>query len=221
MTPTSTPPAFQPVTTAAPAAIRDRKTSKGLLFGLIGAAVVVTLGVVGLVQRAGGDQQFVALARSVPYGVKIQDQDLKVVKIVSDDGLTPVPAAQKADMVGKYATMPLAQGTLLTAAQVSADAIPGKGFMIVSVSQKADQAPAHPLATGTPVQVVRTGQDTATQGSDSATPMAPVKGTVLAVRDLQYGGGSVVDVVVPEAQGPMVAIAAAAGKVALVVTAGS
>jgi len=44
---------------------------------------------------------------------------------------------------------------------------------------------------------------------------------VRTVRDLEYGGGVVVDVIVSANDGPAIAAAAADSKVALLVTAGS
>jgi hypothetical protein len=92
----------------------------------------------------------------------------------------------------------------------------------VSVSLKAEQAPAHPLQAGAPVLLVRTpdGSSISSANQPALAPLS-VPGTVRAVRELEYGAGVVVDVVVAASDGPMLAAAAAGGHVAIVVTAGS
>jgi hypothetical protein len=124
-------------------------------------------------------------------------------------------------VVGQFASVPLAAGTLLTKGQLSAQAVPGQGRQVVSVSLKPQQAPAHPLTPGVPVLLVRT-PDTSVLGAGAQSSSArPVAGVVFAVRVLESASGVVVDVIVDAAEGPDIATAAAGGRVAIVVTAGS
>ena len=215
---TTEPRTYQPMPVAAPLRVRGRRASRTALSLAIALVVVCGLAVAALVFYARGGHAYLALARPVAYGAQIQPADLVTVQLGADSGLAPIPAAEKDSVMGRYATMPLAAGTLVTRAQLSDASVPGPGHQVVSVTLKADQAPARALAAGTPVLLVRTPDGSTVNGQSS--PLSPVSGTVSATRELEYGAGVVVDVVVDAGDGPAVAMAASTGHIAVVVTAG-
>jgi hypothetical protein len=183
--------------------------------------VVCGLATVALVSYGRGGRAVLAVARPVAFGAQVTAADLTTVRVSVDPALSPVSADQMSTVVGQFASVPLAAGTLLTRGQLSAQAMPGQGRQVVSVSLKPQQAPAHPLTPGVPVLLVRT-PDTSVLGNDAQSPaLSPVAGVVFAVRNLESASGVVVDVIVDAADGPDIATAAAAGRVAVVVTAGS
>ncbi|MGC4851821.1 SAF domain-containing protein [Micromonospora sp. DT4] len=207
-----------PAPAAAPSRLRGRRVSRAAVSLSIVLIVVAGLSVVGLVLWARGGTSYLALARPVAYGSPIQAGDLTTVTMPADAALNPIPASEKDAVVGKFANVPLAARSLLTRDQIASGAIPGAGKQVVSVTLKSDQAPAYPLQSGVPVMLVRRLDVSA---ADNVAPMSPVPGTVRTVRDLEYGGGVVVDVIVSANDGPGIAAAAADNKVALLVTAGS
>lgn len=208
------------VPASAPGRVRGQRRNPVALGLAVALAVVSGLAVAGLVVAGRGGHLYLAVARPVAYGAQIHAEDLATVRVATDAALAPVPASQKASIVGRYATMPLAAGTLLGASQVSAQAVPGPGRQVVSVALKADQAPARPLTPGATVLLVRTPDPSGLSGGGQAVAPTPVAGTVAASRQLDASGGVVVDVVVAEGDGPAIATSAAAGHVAIVVTAG-
>lgn len=217
-TATQTRSGFQTPKVSAPKTIKGRKAGRGFLAIAIAFVALMALVVAGLVFFARGGGLYLALAKPVSYGVPIQASDLVEVRLGSTTDLAPIPATEKDSVVGKYAAMPLAAGTLITRGQIADQAIKA-GKQVVSVTLKAEQTPAIPLSAGAPVLLVRT-PDGMAAAQTTAAPLAAVAGTVRGVRTLDYGAGNVVDVVVDAADGPAIAIAAASGHVTIVQQAG-
>jgi flagella basal body P-ring formation protein FlgA len=211
--------AYKPSPAPAPKKINGRKTGKMWTMLAAASVALMVLVVAGLVVAARGGQVYLGLARPVAFGTKVEAADLVEIRVSAGSGLTPILASDKDSVIGQYAAMPLTAGTLLTKANLSPTAIP-EGKQLITVSQKAERAPAQPLTPGAPVMVVRTPNSGSMTGSDATAPMAPVAGIVRTVRALEYGAGFSVDVLVPEADGATVAQAAAKGEVTLVGTAG-
>ena len=157
------------------------------------------------------------MARPVAFGQEITAADLTTVRLSPGSALRPVPASEQDSVVGSVAARPLEPGDLLTPGAMSADPVVGAGKKIVSVPLKAGQAPARPLAPMMKVQLVELPAD-AGQGQPGPRPALPTaEGVVLSVKELEYGAGVVVDVIVEASAAVNLAAAAAAGKVALVV----
>lgn len=208
---------FQSPKVAAPKTIKGRKAGRGFMAFAVAFVAIMAIVVAGLVVFARSGQLYLALAKPVGYGVPIAASDLVEVRLNSTSDLTPILASDKGSVVGKYPTMPLAAGTLITQVQIADRAIDADR-QVVSITLKADQTPANPLAVGAPVLLVRTPDSMAS--AQNTAPLAPVAGTVRGVRTLEYGAGNVVDVMVKADDGPPIAIAAASGHVTLVLTSG-
>lgn len=209
---------------AAPTRVRRRRVGRRAVALSVVLVVLSGLAVALLVAYAQGGQLYLAVARPVAYGAQIEADDLVVVRLNPDSALAPVRESDRASVVGKYAAVPLVPGSLVTRGHLAEEAIPGPGRQVVSVSLRAEQAPAHPLQAGAAVLLVRTPEGgsvpSGTAANQPALAPTSVPGTVRAVRELDYGAGVVVDVVVAESDGPMLAAAASSGRVAVVVTAG-
>jgi hypothetical protein len=221
--------ALEPPVTAPPArsAAARRRTSRR---GLILSVLVIVVG--GLLAFAGGQMltrhtRVLAVARDVPVGVTLGDADLAVASVTTDPNLAPIPASDRARIVGMVARVPLVRGELLTRGQVGPAAGFGAGQVLVALALKPGQYPARGLAAGQKVLIVPTpgaaaGTGTSTQsgGSPSGANSGGGKGVQGTVADVgavnQASGVSVIDVRVEEAAGPAVAQLASTGNLALI-----
>jgi hypothetical protein len=169
---------------------------------------------------ARGGTAYLAVARPVAFGQPITAADLTTVRLAPGSVLVPIPASEQDTVVGSAAARPLEPGDLLTRAAIASGPLVGAGKKLVTVPLKAGQAPARPLAPMSKVQLVELPSDTggAVQQPGGARPVLPTAdGVVLSVKELDYGAGIVVDVIVDQSAAVNLAAAAAAGKVALVV----
>ncbi|MFG2463302.1 SAF domain-containing protein [Streptomyces sp. NPDC048523] len=182
------------------------------LLGVLGGAVVVA--------RAGDRTDVLAVARDVPVGQRVTARDVRVVSFADDPGLSPIPAADRASVVGRRAAVDLHPGDLLTRSQLSVRGL-GDGAQVVGVELKRGFVPRDELRPGDKVAAVvlpAQGTDTPSAGSDSAGSAAPdtIEATVQSVGTPDSTGALVVNLVVDPADGPLLATKAAAKQIALV-----
>jgi hypothetical protein len=191
--------------------------------------LVVLVG--GLVAFAGGQiltrhTQVLAVSRDVPVGMTIKDSDLTVANVTSDPNLSPIPAVQRSQVVGKVAKVALARGGLLTRAQVGTHSGFTAGQMLVALPLKQGQFPARGLTAGQRVLIVATpgangstGAGAIAGGSAGLTgsPRQGVDGTVAEVGAMnQATQVTVIDVQVSADAGVTVARLASTGNLALI-----
>lgn len=209
----------------APPIVRQRRIRPGLL-GL--AVLLVALGGLGsawavTTVRATGD--YLAVARAVPVGSPITDADLATVQLAGGQGLQPVPAADRAKVVGRYAAVPLVAGSLLTAAQLTDKPLLEPGKQQVSLGLKPSQVPAEELHPGDAVLLVGTpGANAARDGGapPAATKFEGVVVGTLTPQDGDLGDDTiVVYVAVPERDAPTVVTLAGQDRIGLVLKPGS
>ncbi|MFI0354245.1 SAF domain-containing protein [Actinomadura sp. 9N407] len=176
-----------------------------------------------LFQSSGERVSVVRVARDVPVGQPISRADVDVARVAVDGSVQTVPGRQLGEVVGRRAAVGLRTGTLLTASQVTAEVSPAAGQALVTVPLKVGEVPPG-LAPGWQVRVVSTpgaqGQS-AGQAGASAAGAAPqdVAGVVDQVGEPTTEGTVTVSLLVAEGDSVAVARQAAAGLVALVVTA--
>ena len=183
----------------------------GLLL-VVGGALLFALVATRLADR----QPVLAMARAVPAGQVIADSDLKVVQLSVDGELRGIPAADRAEVVGKPAVSDLAPDTLLIRDDVGKGSGLSRGKAVVGLGLKAGQLPSEGLGRGARVIVLDTGEAT---GGGRTEPKALAEGLITAVEEAKSGVGAgtvVVSVVVDESLAPAIAAANAAGRVALV-----
>jgi hypothetical protein len=138
------------------------------------------------------------------------------VRIDTPPGMSAVPAADRAEVVGLHAAMPLLRGSLLVAGMLTAEAIPA-GQHVVGITLDGDRLPAQRPAPGETVLLAYIGQDT--EGSITGTWRVTVTQVSTSQDGLLGSGGEVtLDVAVPAGQAPQVARAAAAGELVVVRT---
>lgn len=212
-----------PLPGARSAAAGRRTSRRGLLLSVL---VVVVGGLFGL---AGGQMltrhtRVLAVVRDVPAGARITDADLGMASVTSDPNLHPVPAAQRAEVVGKNALVPLLRGGLLTRGQVGAGSGFTRGQMLVGLPCKPGQLPARGLTAGQQVLIVGTPGGTATSAGPAGGASGPaaaaderVAATVVEVGPMNPATQvSVVDVRVDPADGVAVARLGSTGNLALI-----
>jgi hypothetical protein len=196
----------------------------------LGAALIAAGGLGGFLawQETGERTEVLAVAREVPAGEVVDDADLTVAAVSLDPSLSVLKAADRSKVVGQRAAVALLPGTLLSGGQLTDRPLVKPEEQLVGVGLKPAQLPATRLSAGDVVLVVFTapegapdaerggepGPGTAAQGPET------VKARVVRVGERQQASGDVVvDVAVPVADGPRLAVQAATGRVALVVDA--
>lgn len=212
---------------AAPHGPRERRVRFGHLALAIALIVVGALGAATLVTLVAAKGAYLALARDVDYGARIAEDDLVVVQIGNPPGLDPVPASKIERVVGNYATMPLAAGTLLTDAHVTGERFPADGEVRLGITVPADRLPVEQVRAGNVVLLVDTGQGG--PGSETPTSARTWEGIVLTVSDSGsgnnlLGGGrsreTTFDVIVAEPDAPIIAALAANNQLSVAVLPG-
>ncbi|MPZ25990.1 MAG: hypothetical protein GEV12_05955 [Micromonosporaceae bacterium] len=215
-TPPMTPAAAPAGPVAAPHGPRERRIRFGHLALAIALVVVGALGTTALVTMVSATDKYLALARDVEYGAQITEADLTVVSISSPPGLDPWPASERNRAIGNVATMPLAKGTLLTAAHVTDQQLPAAGEVRLGITVPGERLPAQPVRSGNLILLVDTGQGS--NGGTTNPDPRTWQGTVLRVSDDGSGGGILgggragdvtIDVVISAADAPMIAALAA------------
>ncbi|GIJ56150.1 SAF domain-containing protein [Virgisporangium aurantiacum] len=132
-------------------------------------------------------QSCLAVSRAVAAGATISTSDLRTVQITVAPGLLPIKAKNIRDAVGKRAAVTLVPGTLLTAAQITDEALVRPDQRQVGVGLPANRMPARTLHPGDRVQLVSTPPEAA---NASAAPVLRFDATVV---DLSGRGGTGVD----------------------------
>lgn len=193
-----------------------RRNGRRVAFGLL--LVVATVVVFWQVDlRRHASDSYLATARAVAVGQVLTDGDLAVVRVSNASGLALMPAARRADVVGRTATVPLAAGSPLTAAQVGPAAWPPAGQAVIAVPVKPGRAPAS-LAAGSRVVVLVTPSNGPVQTAGATTGDTGTRratGTVVSsVEGGEQVGSQLVTLLL--AAGEAERIASASGEVSLV-----
>lgn len=175
---------------------------------LVGAALMVACALLFsvLALRADPATPVLAVARPVPAGQVITGGDLRVVRVAPETGVELFGEAERDEVVGRTARVPLTEGSLLSPGQVGAAAWPPAGESVVAVPVPAGRLPAG-LSEGSRVSVL-------VAGAESAEPAAPlVPASVVAVEAATSTGVSTVSLLVNAADAQAVG---AAGDVVLI-----
>jgi hypothetical protein len=174
--------------------------------------------------RAGGRQQVLVVSSAISAGQVLNPSDLRVAQLSVGSGLSPVPAAEEGDVVGRAVALPLAAGTLLTETDLGPGADPPSGQAVVGLALKPGQYPPE-VTAGDQVLVVTNPSSTADAAAAAATDsgttvvVPPVPATVVGVQSASEttSDSAVVEVQLAEGDGATVAAAAASdGDIALV-----
>jgi hypothetical protein len=194
--------------------------------GLAAAVIFVVLGGLVLMYAVPAYSKRVTVlvvARAVPIGARISDADLATARITSDPALTPVAATDRGAIVGRFATVTLRPGTLLTLSEVGDSDGFTAGQVLVPLALRAGQLPARGIVPGEQVLIVATPTNVTGSTAGSTTPSSDPsqsQGTRATVAETGPAntatGVTVVDVSVPSADGVALAKLAATGNLTVV-----
>ena len=212
----------RPAVSAGAGLASGRRSAPMALFGA-GAVVAGALLFLVLYSSMNDRRAVLVVARSVPAGQLISAADLAVVRISPSDGVASMAASSAPDVVGKTAAVGLVPGALLAPSQVGAVSTLQADQAVVGLALKAGQAPPS-LRPGARVEVVDTVAGTA---GEPARPMVLSTTAVVscAIKDgastcgtaSATSGITVVSLTLPVGEAPVVAAAAADGRLSLVV----
>lgn len=202
-----------PITTALPVK-RERRWSVVALCVVL--AVLCALGAAAAVTSASDRSPVLAVVRDVPAGQALTAEDLTIAEVSADAALTPVPASDKASMVGKRPVVDLRKGSLLVASQLAAGTGLGDDQQQVGVQVKRGQAPSGTLAPGDRVLAVTTPAEGEEDTKVGDAPPSSIEATVVSVSRPDATGTVVVNLAVATTDGPLLATRSAQGRIALV-----
>lgn len=209
----ATAPADGPV--APPKVVRQRRMRPGLL-GL--AVLLIALGGLGsafAVNAVRATGSYLAVARPVEVGRVVNADDLVTVQVAGGAGLSPVPAGQQGEVVGKRARVSLVPGTLLTMDQLTDKPLLASGQQQLSVGLESAQVPARRLHPGDKVSLVSTPAGTDDRASATATRFAA---TVIDTSGTGNDDELVVYLALAVRDVPAVAALVAQDRIAIVLT---
>ncbi|MFD7452808.1 SAF domain-containing protein [Kitasatospora sp. NPDC059827] len=184
--------------------MRARRRRPAVLAMAVALIAAGGLGGAVLYNSTGQRVAVLALARDVPWGQVITDDDLVVARIAGDPALRPVSAQDRARAVGLRAATDLKRGAMLTGSDLAQGLTVQPGQIVVGVSAKRTQLPASRLQPGVQIVVVNT--------PDNGRPDS-LAATVITVGRVDTDGSQVVDVAVGTADGPRLAQWVAGGRI--------
>jgi Flp pilus assembly protein CpaB len=138
-------------------AARPRRVDLRVVIGLA-LLLAGVLGTVAIVQRAGQRVAVLVMAHDVPAGQVISGQDVRVAELGLAPGVATVGVNDRAQVVGRMASSPLAAGQVLTPAVVVVGSALGPGQVAMSLAVAPEHAAAGLLQAGDRVAVVASGK---------------------------------------------------------------
>ncbi len=180
--------------------------------------VVCTLGFAVAASRVDHRASVLALARPVTLGQVLSEADLRPVPVSAGSGVDSIPAAERGSVVGRSMAVSLPAGALLTRTELGTAAIPGDGEAIMAVLVKPGQFPPD-LTAGAHVRLIASAGAGQQSGGPPGVPSTGWVATVTGVQALAGGQGSVVTVLLAQADAARVA-ALASGQISVLVVAG-
>lgn len=193
---------------------RRRPAMVALAVALIGAGI---LGGAVLLRSVNHQVEVLSVAREVPVGSVVTSADLAVVSVAAGPGVQVVPARQESSVVGLVASTDLRPGTLLASADLTSSLPPAAGQTLVPIAVKPSVLPASGLSAGDRVVVVW-APGASSSAASAAVPGRDYDAVVEAVTTSPDSDGlDVVDLLVPQSNGPGLAKEAATGNIALTV----
>ncbi|MBV6697897.1 SAF domain-containing protein [Kitasatospora aureofaciens] len=184
--------------------LRARRRRPAVLAMSVALIAAGGLGGAVLYNSTGQRVAVLALARDVPYGQVLTNDDLVVARIAGDPALRPVSAQDRGGAIGMRAATDLKRGAMLTKGDLAQTLAVQPGQIVVGVSARRSQLPATRLQPGMQVVLVYT-PDNARSDSLSA--------TVITVGRPDTDGSMVLDVAVGTADGTRLAQWVASGRI--------
>ena len=126
---------------------------------VLGLALLLAgvLGTVGVIQRAGQRVPVLVVAREVPAGQVVGDQDVRVAELGLAPGVATLGVGDRGRVVGQVARVPLAAGQVLTPTMIDGGPVLEPGRVAMSVAVTPEHAAAGLVQAGARVAVVASG----------------------------------------------------------------
>ncbi|HEY5786550.1 MAG TPA: SAF domain-containing protein [Microlunatus sp.] len=216
--PTKEPVDEVPRTPEAPR-LPARRNPKWIALGVIAVCLGGLLSYV-IYARVATESAVVAMAATVYRGEVIEAGDLTAITLSGDPTLPTVPADQAGSLVGQRAAYDLVDGSLVAPSAVTTAALPAAQRAVVGMRLAGGRAPADFLVPGAPLRLVALPPADAQPGAAD-----PYAGKTFAARAVSSqpgpdAGSLFVDVDVPAAQAPTIALLAAQDRLSVVRDAG-
>jgi Flp pilus assembly protein CpaB len=127
---------------------------------VLGLALLLAgvLRTVAMVQRAGERVPVLVMARDVPAGQVLGDQDVRVADLGLTPGVATLGVADRARVVGRVASALLGAGQVLSPAAVTDGPALGPGQVAMSLAVAPEHAAAGMLRAGDQVAVIASGK---------------------------------------------------------------
>ncbi|MEO6701502.1 MAG: SAF domain-containing protein [Jatrophihabitantaceae bacterium] len=194
-----------------------RRSPAHLVLGAL-LVVVCALGFAVTATRLDHRSSVLAMARPVTVGQVVSAGDLRAVPVSAGVGVDSIPESDSGSVIGRTMAVSLPVGALLTRAELGTASLPGAGDAIAALALKPGQFPPD-LTAGAHVRLVATAGTGPQASASVAVPATGWVATVTGVQVLAGGQGSVVTVLLAQADAVRVA-ALGSGQVSLVVVAG-
>ncbi|GAB2847232.1 hypothetical protein GCM10022221_53240 [Actinocorallia aurea] len=193
---------------------RERKPALAALAVLLilGGALVSAY----LVVQSGQRVSAIAVDKPVAAGQLIPEDALKSVA-VSDTGLSFIKWSERMKVAGTYAAVPLVPGTLLNNQMITQDADAAKGRLFVGLALKPNQYPAEGISPGDTLALYTMGGTEKSPKAVVLTPDAEVRDVGSAGEGRAGSGELLVSIAVQPDQAQAIALASAAGSIAVAI----
>lgn len=207
--------AIDPVLTTTPARSPRSRSTARIAIGVL-VVSLSALGAAVLFSSAADRVTVIGVARDVPIGQKITEEDLREVSIAGGSGLQSIPADDAATVIGRTASVQLIGGSLLNPRQLADGPSLPDGTVIAGAVLKGGQYPVG-LSIGDMVDVIET---TSPDASGVGEPVVRGQATVTDIAEPDDGQSQLlVSLAVPSDSATAVSSAGAAGRISVVVTA--
>jgi hypothetical protein len=203
------------VTRLAAAPLPARRNPRWIALGIVAVCLGALLSYV-IYAHIADEKNVVFVARTVHRGDTIQPADLASVGLAAPAGIGVVPAAELGRLVGQQAVYDLVAGSLLPAGAIAHVVTPQAGRAVVGIRLVSGRAPSGPLPNGSPLRLVALPPTGA-----NASAADPFAGRTIFARTISEvdgadGASVLLNVDVPAAQAPAVAMLAAQERLAVV-----
>lgn len=200
---------------SAPPPVRTRRRAPVIAAGVV-LIVVGTLASAVLLNSAGNSVTVFITGSEVLRGEPIDSSMLREMQIGADQSLDVFTIDDASRVVGRYASVDLPAGSLLTTANTAEEVGVPTDQSLVGVPLGPGQMPASRIVAGDHVRLVATQLLDASGRPASDATTLPVDAIVAAVTADDTGTLTIIDVLVPTTAAASLASRAAAGALALV-----
>jgi hypothetical protein len=212
-------PADEAPRTPEPPRLPARRNPKWIALGVIAICLGGLLSYV-IYARVATESAVVSMAATVYRGEVIEATDLTSVTLSGDPSVPTVPADQADSLVGQRAAYDLVDGSLLSPSAVTSTALPAAQRAVVGLRLAGGRAPADFLVPGAPIRLVALPPADAQPGVTDAYAGKTFVARAVSSQPGPDAGSLFVDVDVPAAQAPTIALLGAQDRLSVVRDAG-